>query len=200
MAAAVVLVWPEIAAAAAEAAAWAARIYRVYKVAKTVEAVTAAQGAEEVDSAANENAKTDAQVKADAAASADCKDCEEDPKCAKPKKSLNSHLGSDSVRNAVKSGAKNFFQLVCEQMHGAYGPGSLEYQKHLDTLKEKQKQIRERLDQLKRWKCTIDPEIENRANAAESANIDNLPYKPMNDFLAHCQGIGTQGKLPTGTH
>lgn len=196
-----------IAIGAAQAGVWAYRAYQVYRAARlaaaaaraaqALEELEAAQSAAKPDDKAGE--KTDSQVKAGAAASADCKDCNEDPRCDRPKKSLNSHLGSDSVRSAPKSGGKNFFQLVCEQMHGQYGPGSFEHGHHADILKTKQKQIRDRMDEVEKWKCTVDPETKNRANDALSADIDNLPYMPLTDYLARCQSIGAQGKLPTGT-
>jgi len=196
-----------IAVGIGRAGVWGYRAYQAYRAARAAQAVIAAgQALDEIEASQSaakpddkSDEKTDAQAKADAAASADCKNCNEDPRCDKPKKSLNSHLGSDSIRAAPKSGAKNFFQLVCEQMHGKYGPGSLEHGDHAKTLKKKQEQIQERLDQLGNWKCTVDPETKNRANDALSADIDNLPYMPLKDYLTHCQGVGAQGKLPTAT-
>lgn len=103
--------------------AWAYRAYQAYRAARlaaaaaraaqALEEMEAAQSAAKPDDKAEE--KTPAQTKADAAASADCKNCNEDPDCQTARDKVKEALYGTKGEGAQNRGLA---ERLCHWLHG----------------------------------------------------------------------------------
>lgn len=102
---------------AAAAAAW--RVYRIVKtvkiVAQAAQSVEAAQQA--ADAMAAEKARTDAQAKTDAAASSNCKNCNEDPDCQTARDKLKDALYG--IKGVTSETGRGLAERLCHWLHGS---------------------------------------------------------------------------------
>lgn len=102
----------------AAAGAWAYRAYRAYRVASAAEAVlTQAQEAAKADDDAKKKAQTEAQAKADEAASSNCKNCNEDPDCQTARDKLKDALYG--IKGVTSETGRGLAERLCHWLHGS---------------------------------------------------------------------------------
>jgi hypothetical protein len=191
-----------IAIGAAQAGVWAYRAYQVYRAARlaaaaanaaqALEELEAAQSAAKPDDKAGE--KTDSQVKAGAAPSADCKDCNEDPNCDKwrqeIKKALYAVKQPKGAGGDGSGGGKGLAQMLCEWMHGTKAGGGDHSQSVDDALQRIDKNLEKLADKRKQFRCADSPELKKEAEKYKDAlgqgNRDSIPHLPRADFKTFC--------------
>lgn len=129
---------PVVAEGVVVGGAWAYRAYQVYRAARAAQAVLAAgkaleemeaaQAAAKPDGKAEE--KTDSQAKADAATSADCKNCSEDPDCQTARDKLKDALYGTKGEDAKNRGLA---ERICHWLHGT---SDAERASHMTAVKD----------------------------------------------------------------
>jgi hypothetical protein len=168
------------------AAAWAYRVYRAYRAAKGLEAIIQAQ--EEAGDNAETKDKTQAQAKADDAASSDCKNCQEDPNCEKWRQNIRRALYGAKQPKALGGGGggdKGLAQRLCELMHGT---GDNPHDQNFnDTMAGIEKDLK-KLKNKKQFRCNDSPDLEKEANEylKQAKDRESMPKIPRADFKEYC--------------
>lgn len=182
--------------------AWAYRAYQVYRAARLAAAAAkAAQALEELEAAQSTakpddkaEEKTAAQAKADAAASADCKNCNEDPNCEKwrqeIKKALYEAKQPSGAGGDGSGGGKGLAQMLCEWMHGTKAGGG----EHTESVDGALNRIEKNLGKLankKQFRCADSPELEKEVKQYKDAmgseeKRASIPHLPRADFKKFC--------------
>jgi hypothetical protein len=156
---------------------WLYRAYQAYRLVKTAQAAAqaleemeAAQAAAEADKKAKE--QTAAQAKADAAASADCKNCNEDPNCEKWRQNIKKALYEAKQPSGAggdgSGGGKGLAQMLCEWMHGTNPDGS-GHAESVDKALERIENNLKKLGNKKQARCADSPELEKEVKQYKDA-------------------------------
>ena len=170
---------------------WGWRAYRIYRAAQTIESVlTASQEADDA-AKAKEKEKTAAQTKADAAASADCKNCNEEPECETWRNNIKKALYEAKKPKGLGGtggGGKGLAQRLCEWVYGTVAGGAA----HDTSVDQELTRIDKNLKKLRNSKnrCTGVDELEKEAQEytqhMSKMERANLPHLPRADFQKFC--------------
>jgi len=145
---------------------------------------TTAQSAEEVDNAAKEKARTDAQAKGDAAACADGKNCDPDVNCDKWRGNIKRALYG--AKPSSGKGDKGLAQRLCEWMHGTLpngGDHDISVTEGLGGIDKNMKKIKN-----SKHRCPAPTDLEKEVEEYQNAFKDpaSIPHLPRSDFKEFC--------------